>query len=235
MQMFASVLKTDAREKGEKLFHIAVMPCTAKKFEADRDEFRVNGEPNVDAVLTTQELVRMIKETGIVFEELEPEAVDLPFGSFSGAGVIFGVTGGVTEAVIRKVSADKSRDALKAIANIGVRGTEGMREFDVPAGDVTLHIGVVSGLANAERIIKRVEAGEHFDLIEVMSCPGGCVAGGGQPIADSDTKKVRGKGLYASDLVTPIRRSDDNPVMKYLYDGLLKNRTHELLHVYYGK
>ena len=235
MQMFASVLKTDAREKGEKLFHIAVMPCTAKKFEADRDEFRVNGEPNVDAVLTTQELVRMIKETGIVFEELEPEAVDLPFGSFSGAGVIFGVTGGVTEAVIRKVSADKSRDALKAIANIGVRGTEGMREFDVPAGDVTLHIGVVSGLANAERIIKRVEAGEHFDLIEVMSCPGGCVAGGGQPIADSDTKKVRGKGLYASDLVTPIRRSDDNPVMKYLYDGLLKNRTHELLHVHYGK
>ena len=141
----------------------------------------------------------------------------------------------MTEAVIRKVCADKSRDALKAIANIGVRGDDGIREFDVSVGEVTLHIGVVSGLANAEKIIERVAAGEHFDLIEVMSCPGGCVCGGGQPIADSDTKRVRGKGLYASDLVTPIRRSDENPVMEYLYDGLLKNRTHELLHVHYGK
>ncbi len=233
MQMFASVLKEDAKQKNEKLFHVAIMPCTAKKFEADRDEFRVNGDPNVDAVLTTQELIRMIKEAGIAFDELEPEAVDMPFAAASGAGVIFGVTGGVTEAVIRHVAEDKSRAGLNPIANIGVRGNEGIKEFDVPCGEATLKIAVASGLANAEKLIKRVQAGEHFDLIEIMACPGGCVCGAGQPFVGLTDKLARNKGLYNVDKATSLRRSEENPVMDVLYNGILKDRTHELLHVHY--
>jgi len=233
MQMFASVLKEDAKQKGEKLFHVAVMPCTAKKFEADRDEFKTADDPNVDAVITTQELIRMIREAGIVFDELEPDTVDMPFSEASGAGVIFGVTGGVTEAVIRHVAADKSEAALDPIADIGVRGNEGIREFDVPFGEDSLHIGVVSGLANAEKLIHRVQAGEKFDLIEVMACPGGCVCGAGQPFADLTEKLARGHGLYNADKSAGIRRSEENPVMDALYAGILKGRTHELLHVHY--
>jgi len=233
MQMFASLLKEDNKKEERKLFHVAVMPCTAKKFEAARDEFKVEDIPNVDAVLTTQELIRMIKEAGIVFSELEPEAVDMPFSTVSGAGVIFGVTGGVTEAVLRRVSADKSRSGLHTIAHLGERGTDGIKEFDVPFGEGTLHIAVVSGLKNAETVIQRLKAGEHFDLIEVMACPGGCVCGAGQPFVDREKKLDRSTGLYAVDTASSLRRSEDNPLMQGLYDGILKGKVHELLHVHY--
>jgi len=234
MQMFASVLKEESKTASRKLFHVAIMPCTAKKFEAAREEFRMDGIPNVDAVITTQELIRMIKESGVVFEELEPEAVDMPFGTMSGAGVIFGVTGGVTEAVLRRVSSDKSRTALLSLTHLGVRGNDGIKEFDVPYGENKLHIAVVSGLKNAESILERMKAGEHFDLVEVMACPGGCVCGAGQPFADLETKRERGKGLYAADGVSSIRRSEENPLMMSLYGGILKGHVHELLHVHYS-
>ena len=235
MQMFASILKDQSQKASRRMFHVAVMPCTAKKFEAARDEFTMNGAPNVDAVITTQELIRMIKEAGIIFDELEPEAIDMPFGTISGAGVIFGVTGGVTEAVLRYVSANKSRPALLSLANVGQRGMEGIKEFDLPYGETTLHIAVVSGLNNAETVLQRVKAGEKFDFIEIMACPGGCISGAGQPFGRMKQKQERCSGLYESDRLLSIRRAEENPILSSLYSGILKGKVHELLHVEYGK
>ncbi|MBR2152283.1 MAG: [Clostridia bacterium] len=235
MQMFASVLKHESRGKNENHFHFAIMPCTAKKYESSREEFMVDGDPNVDAVITTQGLIKMIKEAGVIFDELEPEAVDMPFGTDSGSGVIFGVTGGVTEAVLRKVCEDKTRKGLTVVEHLGERGNEGIKEFDVPFGEGKLHIGVVSGLNNAEKLIKRIENGEHFDLVEVMACPGGCVCGGGQPFVDHATKAKRAKGIYAADKASTVRRSEDNPNMETIYNDIIKDKAHELLHVHYGK
>ena len=235
MQMMASIIKDQAKKKQEKHFHVAIMPCTAKKFEGQREEFMTDGQRNVDAVLTTKGLIRMIKEAGLVFSELEPESIDMPFGTVSGAGVIFGVTGGVTEAVLRRVVANKSRTELLNIANIGQRGNKGIKEFEIAYGDKALKLVVVSGLANAEAVIKRMKAGEHFDFIEVMACPGGCVNGGGQPFALSEDKNVRVKALYEVDKLLPIRRAEENPIINDLYDDVLEGRAHELLHVHYGK
>jgi NADH-quinone oxidoreductase subunit G len=149
MQMFASVIKQQSSFGRQKTrTRIAVMPCTAKKYEAQRDEFKVNGEPNVDYVLTTQELMQMIKEAGIDFKKLEPEAVDMAYGWMSGAAMIFGVTGGVTEAVLRRVSANKSNVGLRTIEYTGIRGLEGVKEARIPFGDKQLRIAVVSGLRN---------------------------------------------------------------------------------------
>ena len=233
MQMIASIVKEQARQKGENHFHVAIMPCTAKKFEGAREEFVVDGDRNVNAVLTTNGLIRMIKESGIIFNELEPEAVDTPLSAISGAGVLFGVTGGVTEAVLRKVSSGKTRAELFTIAQIGQRGNQGIKEFEVPYGESTLKLAVCSGLANAEKLIKRVQAGEHFDFIEIMACPGGCINGGGQPLAMRDGKEKRAKGLYDADKLLSIRRAEENPILDTLYNGVLKDKVHELLHVHY--
>ena len=233
MQMFASVIKEQSRHSSREAVHVAVMPCTAKKHEAARDEFKTDGIPNVDYVITTQELIQMIRESGIVFSELEPEAVDMPFGTMTGAGVIFGVTGGVTEAVLRRVSSDKSQTALKSIAYTGIRGMEGVKEASVPYGDRTLRIAAVSGLGNAAALIERILNGEHFDIVEVMACPGGCVSGAGQPFSAFAEKERRAKGLYAADKLCNIKRSEENPLMMALYSGILKGRVHELLHVDY--
>ncbi len=234
MQMFASVIKENAKTYSQKHFHVAVMPCTAKKFEASRDEFKTKGIPNVDAVITTQEFIRMIKESGVLFRELEPEAVDMPFGMMTGAGVIFGVTGGVTEAVLRRISDDKSGTAIMSIAYQGVRGLDGVKETTIKYGGRDVRIGIVSGLKNADNLIQRIKAGEHFDFVEVMACPGGCINGAGQPFSGtSDVKEKRGKGLYSADKMCNIKSSDDNPLMAMLYGGLLEGRTHELLHVDY--
>ena len=169
MQMFAAVIRENSRNSSRKSVHVAVMPCTAKKFEAVRDEFKVDGKQDVDYVLTTQELVRMIKESGIMFRDIDPEAVDMPFGTMTGAGVIFGVTGGVTEAVLRRLASDKSSTALMSIAYTGVRGMEGVKEARVMVGEKEVRIGVVSGLKNASDLIERIKAGEHFDFVEVMA------------------------------------------------------------------
>ena len=235
MQMMAAMLKDQSEKSSRKMFHVAIMPCTAKKFEAARDEFKVNGVPNVDAVLTTQELIVMIKEAGLMFDTLEPEAVDMPFGTYSGAGVIFGVTGGVTEAVLRRVATNKTRSGLLSIANAGQRGEEGIKEFDLEYGDATLHIAVVSGLGNAEKVLKRVQAGETFHFIEIMACPGGCVNGGGQPFVDSDQRPSRVKGLYDADRLQSIRCSEENPIMMNIYRDIIKGKVHQLLHVDYVK
>ena len=233
MQMFASVIKEQGKVSSRRQFHVAVMPCTAKKFEAARREFSMDGEPNVDAVVTTQELIQMIRESGLVFSELEPEAVDMPFGTMTGAGLIFGVSGGVTEAVLRRIASDKSKTALLSISYQGVRGMEGVKEARIPYGGRELRIGVVSGLKNAADLIERIKGGEHFDFVEVMACPGGCVAGAGQPFASSQQKKKRGGGLYAADRMFSIKRSEENPLMMSRYSGLLQGKVHELLHVDY--
>ena len=235
MQMLASVIREQNSNSSRKSVQVAVMPCTAKKFEAARDEFKVDGTPNVDYVLTTQELIQMIKESGLVFSDLEPEAVDMPLGTMTGAGVIFGVTGGVTEAVLRRISSDKSNTALLSIAYQGVRGMEGVKEATIPFGDRELKIAVVSGLKNASDLIERIKNGEHYDFVEVMACPGGCVSGAGQPFASREEKEDRGKGLYAADKLSSIKRSEENPLMMSLYNGLLRGQVHQLLHVHYGK
>jgi len=235
MQMFASIIKQQAVSGGKKHVHIAVMPCTAKKYEAQRDEFKVNNEPNVDYVLTTQELIRMIKESGIDFKKLEPEAVDMAYGWMSGAAMIFGVTGGVTEAVLRRVSANKSNVGLRTIEYTGIRGLEGVKEARIPFGDKQLRIAVVSGLRNTSNLLDKVKAGEHYDLIEIMACPEGCINGGGQPFSTAEEREMRSKGLYAADKLSSIRRSEENPLMMSLYNGVLRGRVHELLHVDYTK
>lgn len=237
MEMFASVIKEERQERGKKLFHVAVMPCTAKKFEAQREEFLgKDGSRNVDAVITTDELTHMLKEAGILLNEIDPEPVDHPYDNASGAAVIFGVTGGVTEAVLRNVVKDKSRSALMKLSNVGERGNEGLKIFELTTEDgVELRIGVASGLANAEKLLGMLKNGEKFDIIEIMACPGGCVAGGGQPFVHADVRKTRGKGLYDTDRMLSIRHSESNASVQALYDRLLKGREHELLHVHYKK
>lgn len=240
MGMFAAVIKEYYKNRlpaGKKShYHVALMPCTAKKFEAKRPEFTTADGPNTDDVITTQELIRMIKMSGIMFNELEPESVDLPFGTMSGAGIIFGVTGGVTEAVLRKVAAGSSKTALAQIKYTGIRGMDGFKEAILPYGDHELHIAVVSGLSNAEKIIEGIRSGQmHYDLVEVMACRGGCISGAGQPYISHRHRVKRGEGLYRSDTVSLIKRSQDNPLMNELYGGILMGRTHELLHVKYIK
>lgn len=237
MEMFASVIKAERQERGKKLFHVAVMPCTAKKFEAQREEFfGKDGCRNVDAVITTDELTHMFREAGILLNEIDPEPVDHPYDNASGAAVIFGVTGGVTEAVLRNVVKDKSRSALMKLSNVGERGNEGLKIFELTTEDgVGLRIGVASGLANAEKLLGMLKNGEKFDIIEIMACPGGCVAGGGQPFVHADVRKTRGKGLYDTDRMLSIRHSESNASVQALYDRLLKGREHELLHVHYKK
>jgi NADH-quinone oxidoreductase subunit G len=233
MQMFGAVIKEQEKVSRRKVVNVAVMPCTAKKFEAARKEFTVNGDPVINCVITTQELIQMIKEAGIVFSEIENEAIDMPFGSISGAGVIFGVTGGVTEAVIRRISSDKSLTGLRSLAYTGVRGLDGVKELTVKYGDRDVRIAVVSGLGNADALIQRIKGGEHFDLVEVMACPGGCINGGGQPHGGLTERVERSAALYESDRVCTNKRSEENPLMMQLYNGLLRGKVHELLHVDY--
>ena len=238
MQMFGAVIKEyykkQDQKEGMETVSVAIMPCTAKKFEASREEFVRNGIKDVDYVLTSEEVIGMFKEIGIRFDRLEPEAYDMPFSIYSGAGVIFGATGGVTEAAVRRVVKDKSPKALKEIEFIGVRGMVGVKECQLDLGERTVRIAIVSGLGNADRLLQKIESGqEHFDFVEVMACPGGCVAGAGQPFARSTEKRMRAEGLYKNDKALQIKRSEENPLVDSLYQDLLKNREHQLLHVNY--
>ncbi|MCI7402267.1 MAG: [FeFe] hydrogenase, group A [Christensenella sp.] len=235
MQMFSAIIKDQARQKKENIFHVAIMPCSAKKFEAQREEFKHDDIPDVDLVITTKELIKMIRKSGIIFDELEPEAIDMPFGTISGAGVIFGVTGGVTEAVLRRVADTNSRADYFAIEKMGQRGMVGIKEFDLPYGDSSLHIGVVSGLKNAETIIQRVKNGEKFDFIEIMACPNGCINGGGQPRSHRPQREARTAGIYKSDKLLSIRRAQANPIVDKVYKEIIQDRNHELLHVHYTR
>lgn len=235
MQMLAAIIKEQHKNNRKKCFHVAIMPCTAKKYECSREEFVRDGQPDVDVVITTQEIVQMIKESGIMFAELPSESVDMPLSSASGSGMIFGVTGGVTEAVLRRVSNDKTSTATEAIAYRGVRGLDGVKETTIPYGDKELSIAIVSGLGNAEKLIQSIKNGEaNYDFVEVMACPGGCIAGAGQPFSMWSDKEKRGKGLYEADISANIKRSEENPLVVPTYNGVLKGRVHELLHVHYS-
>ena len=233
MEMFGALIRQHFAEEDEEVFSVAAMPCTAKKAEAQRPELVKDGEKLVDLVITTQELVRMIKEAGIDFVNLPDTEPDAPFAPYTGAGVIFGVTGGVTEAVIRHVVGAVSDEAVAQVAECGVRGLEGIKAFEVTAGDVKLKIAVVSGLGNADKLIEKVEKGEEFfHFIEVMACPNGCIGGGGQPPACNARKAERNDGLFAADEECLLKSSEQNPALDSIYN-LLGGRAHELLHVHY--
>lgn len=240
MEMFGAVLKEYYKpadeEAGMETISVAVMPCVAKKYEAARDEFCRDGVPDVDYVITTKELILMIKELGVQFQEIEPSAPDMPFSINSGAGVIFGVTGGVMEAALRHV-ATKNNETLREIEYSGVRGLEGTKIAEITLGDKTLRVGVVNGLGNADTLIRKLQRGEEkLDFVEVMACPYGCIGGAGQPFGYRSVKEDRAQGMYKADKSAIVKRSCDNPTLINLYEnGMLKERSHELLHVHYGK
>lgn len=235
--MFSSIIKEYYRHpennpEEKKTFVVSIMPCTAKKAEIKRPDNFTRGEQDTDIVLTTTELTRMIQNFGIAFDKIEPEACDMPFGIGSGGGVIFGVTGGVTEAVLRRLAKGHDSASLAAIAESGVRGEEGIKELTVPYEGMELHLCVASGLSNARTVMEQVKSGEkHYDLIEVMACRRGCIMGGGQPIpAGPRHKAARAKGLYQADGSMIIKKSDENPLVDVFYNGPFKDMTHELLH-----
>lgn len=240
MEMFAAVLRDKYQAKdaadGRRTYHMAIMPCTAKKMEAARAEFTRDGQPDVDLVITTRELVDMIREAGIQLTELESEAPDLPFGLGSGAAVIYGVTGGVAEAVVRYCLPDKSNNALQAIRVTDLRGDGAIREVNLTVEGQELHIAIVNGLSHAKELIADVEAGKRFyHLVEVMTCQGGCVGGAGQPYGLTAAKKRRGAGLYEADATAMFKGAEKNPIVTRLLDEYGHERCHELLHVRYGE
>jgi len=241
MQMFAAILRdrynVKDQEDGRTTYHIAIMPCTAKKMEAARPEFvQPDGAPAVDLVLTSQEIIRMIKESGIQLTKLEYESPDLPFGLGSGAGVIYGTTGGVAEAVVRFCLPDKSKNVLRELKFSPLRGNRAIRVAVIKVGERDIHLAVVHGLANAQRLLKEIEAGSaYFDLVEVMTCQGGCVGGAGQPHGMKQDKEERAEGLYTLDRSAPFKRAERNPVVGAFLKDLSEERRHELLHVDYVK
>ena len=221
-----------AHAAGKKTIMVSFMPCTAKKMEANRPNSFTKGEKDTDYVITTTELIKMIRMTGIDFASLESESSDIPFGLGSGGGVIFGVTGGVTEAVIRRLAPDHSKATIEEIAECGVRDEGFIIEFSIPYEGLEVKICVASGLANARKVMEQVQRGEkEYHLIEIMACRRGCIMGGGQPrLAGDRTKAARTAGIYNADKVSVIKKSDENPMVAALYEGLLKGKEHELLH-----
>ena len=249
-EMFGAVLKSYYAEKEgidpAKVFVVSIMPCTAKKFEAARSELAATGYPDVDVVLTTRELARMIKEAGIDFKELDERHFDDPMGDATGAGVIFGATGGVMEAALRTVAEVLSGKSIENVDYEQVRGVEGIKEATVKVGDLELKAAVAHGLGNARKLLDRIKAGEaNYHFVEIMACPGGCVNGGGQPIQPSkvrswtDLRAERAKAIYQEDRELPIRKSHENPKVKALYDEYLGepggHKSHKLLHTHYTK
>ena len=236
-QMFSAILKDyyrdEAHSGGKKTFVVSIMPCTAKKMESYRPDAYTHGEKDTDAVLTTAELIRMIKSHGVNFETMPSEACDMPFGIGSGGGVIFGATGGVTEAVLRRLVDGRDSATLNQIAECGVRGDAGIKEITIPYNGIDVKICVTSGLANARKVLEAVKSGEkEYHFIEVMACPGGCVMGGGQPLTGTKVQRAefRTKGLYAADGDMVIKKSNENPLVDVFYNGYFKGKAHELLH-----
>ena len=240
-QMFGAIAKTYYAEKigvkPEDLVVVSIMPCQAKKYEAARPEFAPNGVWDVDYVVTTRELGAMLHEAGVNLANLEDEAYDSPLGESTGAGVIFGVTGGVLEAALRSVHTMLTGENLAgdAINFRAVRGLDGVKEAKVEvAPGMTVNVAIASGLGNARKVLDMVRADRNrFQAIEIMACPGGCVCGGGQPFATVQDQKERGKGLYEADRQLSIRRSEENPLMTSVYHDIIKGKVHELLHVHY--
>lgn len=242
-QMFGSIAREVLPEHlgvdNSKISIVAIMPCTAKKFEARRDEFIHDGIAEVDNVLTTQELARMIEEMGLAFNSLEPESLDMPLGFKTGAGVIFGTSGGVTEAVLRYAAEKATGVKLDSVEFADVRGLDGMREATIKLGDATLNIAIVHGLDNAGKIADQAVAGNcKYDLVEVMACPGGCIGGAGQPVVKNFAqRKARSEGLYRIDRQLQLHKAQDNHIISETYEKNLGevggSRAHHLLHTKY--
>lgn len=247
-EMFGAVLKTYYAEQAgidpAKIVNVSIMPCTAKKFECQRPELSENGMQDVDYVLTTRELARMIRECGINFTECDGD-FERPFGDASGAGVIFGATGGVMEAALRTVADILTGEDLKEIEYTDVRGVQGVKEAAVEINGQTIKVAVAHGMGNAKKVLDKIRSGEgDWQFVEIMACPGGCVNGGGQPIQPAsvknwlDLRAERAKAIYSEDRNSKIRKSHENEsVMKGIYEGYLgepgSEKAHHLLHTTY--
>lgn len=249
-QMFGAVLKSYYAEKHgidpKKICVVSVMPCVAKKFESSREEMEFNKLRDVDIVISTRELARMIKQAGIKFEKLPDEKFDAPFEEATGAGVIFGATGGVMEAALRTVADILEGKSIEEIDYHAVRGTDGIKEATLNIAGKDIRIAVANGLGNARKLLESIRSGEkNYEFIEIMACPGGCVTGGGQPICtakehmDHDIKAERAKALYTEDANSKYRKSHENPDIKLLYSEFFEkpgsHKAHELLHTTYVK
>ena len=248
-EMFGALIKSYYAEKENidpsKIFVVSVMPCVAKKFEKTREELAVNGLQDVDAVLTTRELARMIKQANIEFTGLEDNEFDSPMGSATGAAVIFGTTGGVMEAALRTAQDTLTGKDLEAIDFEMVRGEQGIKRATVNVNGTDVKVVVASGLKNAKVIMEEIKSGKaDYHFVEIMACPGGCIMGGGQPIVSSkirsevDVRALRANALYTIDEKSVIRKSHENPVVKSIYAEYLEkpgsHKAHELLHTTYA-
>lgn len=258
-QMFGALVKTYYAEKArldpKDIFVVSVMPCTAKKFEAQRPEMSASGYPDVDVVLTTRELAKMLREAGIEFATLEDEEFDAPLGISTGAGVIFGATGGVMEAALRTVYELVTGDELENIDFTDVRGFDGIKQATVKlpvaqaaasseSGQTTeleVKVAVAHSLANARKLLDAIRKGEaDYHFIEIMCCPGGCIGGGGQPIPSTvEIRNQRINAIYAEDQDMPLRKAHENPAIKVLYEEFLGEplgeKSFKLLHTTYTK
>ena len=249
-QMFGAIAKTYYAEKmgidPKNIVCVSVMPCTAKKFEINRDDQDAAGVPDVDISITTRELARLIRKVGINFRSLPDEGFDDPLGESTGAGVIFGATGGVMEAALRTAVETLTGEELASLEFNEVRGTEGIKEATYNVAGMDVKVAVASGLSNAKQIMDKVRAGEaDYHFIEIMCCPGGCVNGGGQPQVHADVRNyedvraIRAKALYDNDKAKTIRKSHDNPSIKKLYEEFLgepgSEKAHHILHTSYVK
>jgi NADP-reducing hydrogenase subunit HndD len=242
-QMFGALVKTYYAEKmgidSKDIVSVSIMPCTAKKAEASREEMNSSGYQDVDYVLTTRELGRMIRESGIDFDVLAAEEYDAPMGISTGAAVIFGATGGVMEAALRTVAEVVTGKELECIDFHNVRGLTGIKEASVQVGDLTVKVAVAHTLANARLILDKIRKGEaDYHFIEIMACPGGCIGGGGQPISTcADVRQKRIDAIYECDQSSSLRKSHLNPAVKELYETWLGKplgeKSHHLLHTHY--
>lgn len=243
-QMFGSVVKNYWAEKynvpREKLVVVSIMPCLAKKYECDRAEFKTNGNPDVDYSISTRELATLIKRTNIGFHQLPNSEFDHPFGESSGAGVIFGTTGGVMEAALRTVYEEFTGDKLKDPNFTSLRGMDGVRSASVTMDNITLKVGIAHGLGNARKLLEEIRHGvSEYHIIEIMACPGGCIGGGGQPLHNGKVEilHARANALYQEDKSKKIRKSHENPDIQRLYKEFLGEplgeKAHALLHTHY--
>ena len=249
-QMFGAIIKSYFAQKynvePSKIVTVSIMPCIAKKYEASREEMEVDTLRDVDYVLTTRELARMIRQANINFNALEDGDFDIPMGDASGAGAIFGTTGGVMEAAIRTAVDTLEGKSLEKVEYEAVRGEKEIKEATLQIAGKEIKIAVASGLANARKIMEQIKQGKcEYQFVEIMACPGGCVMGGGQPIKNSrtraavDVRKLRADALYDIDEKSVIRKSHENPVMQELYKEFLKEPgseiAHKYLHTHYTK
>jgi len=245
-EMFGAIAKTYFAEKmgidPESIVVVSIMPCLAKKYEAARPELTNEGMKDVNYVLSTRELGLMLREAGLKFEDLPDSEFDNPLGESTGAGVIFGTTGGVIEAALRTAAETITGRELEKVDFKQLRGFKGIREAEVKLDGLTLKIGIAHGLGNARKMLEAIRKGEsEYHAIEIMACPGGCVGGGGQPFHHGDPEiiKKRAKAIYAQDKSMKIRKSHKNPSIIKLYEEFLGtpggHKAHELLHTHYTK